>query len=142
MFRPGHLHTARFGGVAEGALVRRYLLVGDTLRDAEMKALYEPFILKLNDGSSTSLAQYTQESLAYAARWSMRRYDVLAVAYQGARIEVQMRYTCTNTKGKTAQGYSKATLHISPNGKIEAIGDASSTKSIPPFSSGMRRLSW
>lgn len=122
--------------------VHRYMRVGETLTISEMASLYEPTICNLADGSALTLEQHWQECREYAARWPLRQYDILAVASNGRFIEIQMTYACTNAKGKTVRGYSKATLQLSPGGKIEGVGDDSSPKNLPPFSAGMKRISW
>ncbi len=124
------------------AFVQRYLSAGETLSPSEMEALYEREIANFSDGSTMTFEQNMQESRDYAGRWPVRRYDVQAVAYSERTIEIQMRYTCTNTKGKTVRGFSKATLHLSPAGRIDGVGDESSTKVMPAFSSGMRSIAW
>lgn len=99
-----------------------------------MREDYEPVSLNIYSGESVALDKLISEQQTYVNRWVKRRFEVVDYAYRGRRIEIRYRYTCSNSKGKTVRGFSKATLVISGNGRIEAFADDSSSKSMPAFS--------
>lgn len=53
-------------------------------------------------------------------KWPKRTYTLLRVAHAENNIEVIYQYQCTNTSGKTIQGYTKETWKLSPDGRISS----------------------
>lgn len=99
-----------------------------------MKEHYETQVTDLNSGKTMSIDELISEQYAYINRWTNRDFDVIDYKIKGNRIEIRSQYRCTNTKGKTVSGFSKTTWIISPNGRIQAFADDSSTQKAPDYS--------
>ncbi len=103
-----------------------------------MRECYASVVSNLKTSQSMSLNELIQAQYTYTSRWINRHCSPIDFAWSGNRVEARFRYTCTNTRGKTVSGYCKATIVISPQGRIIAYADDSSTKSLPLFSPGLQ----
>ena len=95
---------------------------------------YAPEVTDIKTGKRISIDQYIRSMGTYIGRWGSRSCALYDYAWRGNRVEIRMRYTCTNYKGKTVTGYCKTTWLISPSGKIEGYADDSSRSILPDFS--------
>ncbi len=78
---------------------------------------------------------------AFINRWPIRNYTVLAVARRGNTVEAQVRYHCSDNV-KNAKGYTLFIMEVDDNGRIQGLGEKTSKKSPPAFSSGMKVVSY
>ncbi len=95
---------------------------------------YAPEVTDIKTGKRMTIDEYIRASGTYIGRWGSRSCALYDYAWRGNRVEIRMRYTCTNYKGKTVNGYCKTTWLISPSGKIEGYADDSSRSILPDFS--------
>ena len=99
-----------------------------------MSDSYEAQVTNLKTGRTMPINELIAEGYAYVKRWVQREFLVLDYKIKGNRVEIRSKYSCTNEKGKTVSGFCKTTWIISPNGKIQAIADDTSTHNLPVFS--------
>lgn len=127
-------HTVTQASAADGMarwldFHKRYSSINDL---SYMFDYYHQSVTNLKTGKSTNIYDYVQSHYQYVNRWVNRHYDIIDHKITGNFIEIRSRYTCTNTKGKTVQGYCKSTYRIK-NDRIDGFADDSSSKQLPAF---------
>ncbi len=88
----------------------------------------------INKNTDISFEKLYQAQLAYINSWIQRSMELQDVAWGQNRVEIRFRFSCTNATGKTTSGFSKTTLTITPEGRINGFADESNPSQMPNFS--------